>query len=108
MLYQISCDNNTCYSYQAPSAMAVGYDYTSLAVSHKGHSKNQCTKDILCNNIVQWTFEGSPLMHENYPLPQVVGNFYGSATNHLEVGIWVGRSVGRSVSTQISKQAIFV
>ena len=30
--------------------------------------------------------------------------FYGSATNHLEVGIWVGWSV----STQISKQAIFV
>ena len=37
-------------------------------------------------------------------------DFYGSATNHLEVGIWVGWLVGwlvgLSVSTQISKQAI--
>ena len=31
-------------------------------------------------------------------------SFYGSATNHLGAGIWVGWSV----STQISKQAIFV
>ena len=34
--------------------------------------------------------------------------FYGSATNHLEVGIWVGQLVCLSVSTQMSKQAIFV
>ena len=30
--------------------------------------------------------------------------FYGSTTNHLGVGIWVGLSV----STEMSKQAIFV
>ena len=33
-------------------------------------------------------------------------NFYGSATNHLELSaVWVGWSVSGFVSTQISKQA---
>ena len=33
-------------------------------------------------------------------MEEKVHNFYGSATNHLELGIWVGRSIIKQISTR--------